>query len=307
MITTRPRPRSRPTTPSCQSAQANLAALEATAVDPGQRPTPGCRRSGDLISEDQPVYSLSNQSVPLLYGSVAAYRAFYVGMSDGADVGQLTHDLIALGYGAGLTQSNHYSAATAAAVERWQTALGLPATGDDPAGPGGLRAGPDPGHLGHARRSAPSAGGGGSGGGGGGTVLTATSTTPVVTVALEVTQEYLVKPGDAVTVVLPDGTTTVGGRVETVGNVATCPGGSGSGTGTGGSADQSPCSSSGGSDNSTPDGHGHRQPWTHPARGHPGPGPGERRHHHRSGPTTCWPCRSTPCWPLRAAGSASRS
>ena len=54
---------------------------------------------------------------------------FYVGMSDGADVGQLTHDLIALGYGAGLTQSNHYSSATAAAVERWQTALGLPATG----------------------------------------------------------------------------------------------------------------------------------------------------------------------------------
>ncbi len=67
--------------------------------------------------------------MPLLYGSFAAYRAFYVGMSDGADVGQLTHDLIALGYGAGLTQSDHYSSATAAAVERWQTALGLPATG----------------------------------------------------------------------------------------------------------------------------------------------------------------------------------
>ena len=51
-------------------------------------------------------------------------------MSDGADVGELTHDLIALGYGAGLTQSNHYSSATAAAVERWQSALGLPATGE---------------------------------------------------------------------------------------------------------------------------------------------------------------------------------
>ena len=72
--------------------------------------------------------------MPLLYGSVAAYRAFYVGMSDGADVGELTHDLIALGYGDGLAQSDHYSTATAAAVERWQRALGLPVTGRDPAG-----------------------------------------------------------------------------------------------------------------------------------------------------------------------------
>ena len=80
-------------------------------------------------------------------------------------------------------------------------------------------------------------------------MLTATSTTPVVTVDLDVTQEYLVKPGDAVSVVLPDGTSTVRGHVETVGTVATCPGGGGTGTGTGGgtggggSAGQSPCSS----------------------------------------------------------------
>ena len=85
---------------------------------------------GDVISQDQSVYSVSNEPVPLLYGSIAAYRAFSVGMSDGADVGELTQDLIALGYGAGLTQSNHYSSATATAVERWQRPLGLPATGE---------------------------------------------------------------------------------------------------------------------------------------------------------------------------------
>ena len=84
-------------------------------------------------------------------------------------------------------------------------------------------------------------------------MLDATSTTPVVTVDLEVTQEYLVKPGDAVTVVLPDGSSTVGGRVETVGNVATCPGGSGAGTGSGGSsADQSPVLRPAAAGNSTP-------------------------------------------------------
>jgi len=94
---------------------------------------------------------------------------------------------------------------------------------------------------------------GGSGSGGGGTVLTATSTTPMVTVDLEVTQEYLVKPGDAVSVVLPDGVTTVGGRVESVGDVAVCPGGGGSGTGNGsGVADQSPCQASGSGNSSTP-------------------------------------------------------
>ena len=48
-------------------------------------------------------------------------------------------------------------------------------------------------------------------------------------------------------IVLPDGTSTVGGHIETVGTVATCPGGSGIGAGGGasGSAGQSPCESSG--------------------------------------------------------------
>jgi hypothetical protein len=232
-----------------QQAQANLTNLEATEAASGGTYT-WLPKVGGIIKEDQPVYSVSNEPVPLLYGSVAAYRAFYVGMSDGADVGQLTHDLIALGYGSGLAQSNHYSSATATAVQRWQTALGLPATGDIVLGqvvfePGPIRVTTVTPSVGA------SAGGGGSGSGGGGTVLTATSTTPIVTVDLDVTREYLLKPGDGVSVVLPDGTTTVGGRVQTVGNVATCPGGSGTGTG-GSSADQSPCSSSGNNNNSTP-------------------------------------------------------
>jgi hypothetical protein len=197
---------------------------------------------GQVIKQDQPLYSVSNQPVPLLYGAIPAYRAFTAGMSDGPDVGQLTRNLIALGYGAGLTQSNHYSSATAAAVERWQRALDLSATGQIPFGgvyfePGPIR----------VASVAPSPGTPVQGAGS--TVLTATSPTPVVSVDLDVSQEYLVKPGDAVTVVLPDGTTTVGGRIETVGTVATCPGGGGTGTGAGGS---SPCESSGSGNASTP-------------------------------------------------------
>jgi Putative peptidoglycan binding domain len=233
-----------------QQAQANLANLEATEVGSGTTYT-WLPKVGDLITEGHAVYDLNGQPVPLMYGSLAAYRAFRVGMADGSDVGQLTHDLIALGFGAGLTQSDHYSSATAAAVQRWQTALGLPPTGTVLLGQ--LVFEPGPIRVTSVTPAVGASAGGGSGGSGGGTVLDATSTTPVVTVDLDVTQEYLVKPGDAVTVVLPNGTTTVGGHVETVGNVATCPGGSGSGTGNGSSsADQSPCSSSGSNNDSTP-------------------------------------------------------
>src|ERR1700677_977465 len=102
-------------------------------------------------------------------------------MADGADVGELTADLIGLGYGAGLTQGNHYSSTTASAVGRWQGALGLPATGEVLLGqvvfePGPIRVTSVTPSVGS------SVGGGGSGASGGGgaggdTVLSATSTT----------------------------------------------------------------------------------------------------------------------------------
>jgi hypothetical protein len=242
-----------------QADQATLASLLPTAVNPGTTYT-WLPQTGAVIRQDQRVYSVSNEPVPLLYGAIAAYRAFYAGMSDGGDVGELTRDLIALGYGGGLTQSDHYSQATAAATERWQRALGLPATGQVLLGEVVFEPGPIRVTSVTASPGASTGGGGGSGassgsGSGGGSVLTATGTAPVVTVDLPVTQEYLVKPGDAVSVVLPDGTTTVGGHVESVGTVATCPGGTGTGTG-GAGGGNSPCSgagSNGGSgSNSTP-------------------------------------------------------
>lgn len=242
-----------------QADEATLASARQDATNPGTTYT-ALPSVGEVIKEDQAVYSVSNQAVPLLYGSVAAYRAFYLGMSDGADVGELTADLIALGYGAGLAQSNHYSPATATAVEHWQSALFLPSTGEIQLGevvfePGPIRVTAVTPSVGST------VGGGGAGaasggGGGGGSVLTATSTTPIVTVDLDVSQEYLVKPGDAVSVVLPDGTSSVGGHIQTVGSVATCPsGGTGSGAGAqsgSSSASTSTCSSGGSGTNSGP-------------------------------------------------------
>jgi hypothetical protein len=241
-----------------QGDQATLAMAQASAQNPGTTYT-ALPSVGDVIKEDRSVYSVSDEAVPLLYGSVTVYRAFSVGMSDGADVGELTQDLVTLGYGAGLTQSNHYSSATAAAVERWKNALGMPATGEILLGSVVFEPGPI--RVTSVTPSIGSAVGGGGGGasadGGGGTVLTATSTTPVVTVDLDVSQEYLVKPGDAVSIVLPSGTSTVGGRIESVGDVATCPSGSGTGSGTGAqsgssSASTSTCSSGGGGTSSDP-------------------------------------------------------
>jgi hypothetical protein len=243
--------------------QATLASLQASAINSGTTFT-ALPKEGDVIKQDQSVYALNDESVPLLYGSNVAYRAFYVGMSDGSDVGELTADLIALGFGAGLSQSNHYSAATAAAVGRWQDALGLPDTGEILLGavvfePGPIRVtsvtasvGGSVGGGGGA--GAASAGGNGTGGA---EVLTATSTTPIVTVELDVSQQYLVRQGDAVSIVLPNGTSTVGGQIQSVGSVASCPNGSGSGSAAGAdtgsaTATQSTCSSSGSSSSSSP-------------------------------------------------------
>jgi hypothetical protein len=73
---------------------------------------------GDVVRQGQRVYSVNDEPVPLLYGAIPAYRTFSAGMSDGADVAELTRDLIAAGYGGGLSPSNHYSSATVAAVQR---------------------------------------------------------------------------------------------------------------------------------------------------------------------------------------------
>jgi hypothetical protein len=247
--------------------RATLATDRESAVNPGTAYT-WLPAAGAVIRQDQRVYAVSGVPVPLLYGSVAAYRAFYVGMSDGGDVAELTRDLIALGYGSGLAQSDHYSAATAAAVDRWQKSLGLPMTGEILLGevvfePGPIRVTSVMPSVGASVGGGGGSGAGAGGGGGGGGVLTATGITQVVTVDLPVTQEYLVKAGQAVSVVLPDGTSTVRGRVKSVGSVATCPGGGGTGTATGGNTGstgggggQSPCSSAGsnggGGSNSSP-------------------------------------------------------
>jgi hypothetical protein len=135
--------------------------------------------------------------------------------------------LIALGFGAGLSQSNHFSSAAAAAVERWQSAVDLPATGEILLGEVQFEPGPI-----RVTSVTPSVGesvGGGGGSGAGGTVLTATSITRQVSIALDSSDQSEVAVGDKVTITLPNNENTPG-IISSIGTVATTPSGGGSPT-----------------------------------------------------------------------------
>jgi multidrug efflux pump subunit AcrA (membrane-fusion protein) len=200
-----------------QNAQTNLAQVQSTAANPGTTYTalPGL---GQVISQGQQIYAINGKPVPLFYGTATLWRAFTPAMDDGPDVGELNQNLIALGFGGGLTQSNHFSQATVDAIKRWQASLALPQTGTVRLGEVVFEPGPIRVSSLHA-----TLGGGVSPG----PVLDATSTNRVVTVSLSVSQEYLVHAGDAVTVVLPDGKSTATGHVRDISSVATTPSGGG--------------------------------------------------------------------------------
>lgn len=173
--------------------------------------------AGATIRRGQALYEVDGTPVILFYGARPEWRALSAGVAAGRDVAQLDRNLIALGYGAGLAVSDYFTSATAYAVERWQAARGLLVTGTVPLGqiayaPGPLRVTavtPVPG-------AAPQPGA---------NVLTATSPTPAVIAQVPVSQEYLVKAGDDVTVTLPDGVTTTPGIVTSVSSVASAGGG----------------------------------------------------------------------------------
>jgi Putative peptidoglycan binding domain len=179
----------------------------------------GLPPAGRVIRQGQVLYRVDNGTpVFLLYGTVPAWRALSEGLT-GADVAQLNRDLVALGYAAGAqlgpaSGGDYFSAETAYALEKLQAHLGLTVTGTLPAGqavflPSALQV-----TTVNASLGSPASG----------TVLTATSTTPVVTIALNAAQQTEVHDGDHVTITLPDGRTTPG----VVTSVAAVASGSGS-------------------------------------------------------------------------------
>jgi len=163
---------------------------------------------GATVNRGQPVYRVDDHPVPLLYGTLPFYRPLADGVS-GADVKEFEQNLSALGY-TGFTVDDDYTSGTAAAVRKWQKALGLTGTGTvDPAqvalAPAAIRVA----EL-HAA----------AGGSAGGPLLDYTGTTRTVSVDLDVAKQGLVHAGVAATVTLPGGA-TVDGTVASIGTVAT--------------------------------------------------------------------------------------
>ncbi|MGH9277260.1 MAG: peptidoglycan-binding protein, partial [Acidimicrobiales bacterium] len=167
---------------------------------------------GAVIERGQSVYSVDNRPVLLLYGDVPAWRAMSQG-ADGPDVAQLEANLVALGFAtdAELGPDTTFTAATTAAVKRWQKANGLDQTGTIE--PGRIVFLPDATRVAEvkAQRGGPA--------GPGSPVFTGTSASRVVQVDLDATKQAWAKAGDKVDVKLPSGTTTAG-TIASVGNVA---------------------------------------------------------------------------------------
>jgi len=170
--------------------------------------------AGRVIGQGQVLYRVDNGvPVVLLYGPVPAWRALDEGLA-GADVSQLNHDLVALGYASGPDISvlgwDYFSWETQDGVQRMESALGLSSPpGSLPLGsvvfePGALRVSDVLGSLGDP---------------GAGPVLGATSDRHLVTIPLSTAQESEVAVGNSVTVTLPDGASTAG-KVSSVGTVA---------------------------------------------------------------------------------------
>jgi peptidoglycan hydrolase-like protein with peptidoglycan-binding domain len=177
--------------------------------------------AGQVIRRGQALYRIDGQSVTLLYGSVPAWRSFLPGMTGGADVRELNENLIALGFDPDhqipdrhIAGADQFGWATAAAIELWQRAHGMPVTGSIPIGEVVFLPGP----LLVSTESASTGGPAATGA----QVLGGTSTTPSVLVSLT-PGGPAARRGDSVLVTLPDGTTTVPGTVASVGRVATVP------------------------------------------------------------------------------------
>jgi hypothetical protein len=170
-----------------------------------------------VIRQGQLLYRVDNGTpVVLLYGPVPAWRMLDEGLT-GADVTQLNHDLVALGYASSSDISalgwDYFSWQTAHGVQRLESALGVSSP------PGSLPLGsvvfePEAIRVTNVLGSL--------GGPGAGPVLAATSDRHVVTVPLSTAQETEVAVGDPVTVTLPDGAGTPG-KISSVGSVASGP------------------------------------------------------------------------------------
>jgi peptidoglycan hydrolase-like protein with peptidoglycan-binding domain len=153
---------------------------------------------GTLVDRGEALYELDGQKVPLLLGDRPVWRPLAEGAAAGPDIRQLEENLVALGHATAknLDVDDTWTAATTAAVKRWQKARGVTETGALALGdavflPSAVKVASHSATLG---TDAPP----------GGEVLKATPATQVVSVDLDAGRAGLLETGDAVEVELPD-------------------------------------------------------------------------------------------------------
>jgi peptidoglycan hydrolase-like protein with peptidoglycan-binding domain len=171
-------------------------------------------QAGTLIRRGGTLLAVDNRPVQLFYGPRPAWRDLSTGVDDGPDVLELEQNLVALGYDPDhdITVDSHFTWATAAAVKRWQDALGLDQTGRFTTNMPAV-------FLPWAARVKTLSATVGGNAAPGAPAMEVTSGVHQVTVDLDVSEQGYVKAGDRVDVVMPDGR-HIGGRISDVGRVA---------------------------------------------------------------------------------------
>jgi hypothetical protein len=174
-------------------------------------------RPGETVGRGGVLYRVADTPVRLLLGTVPVYRDLRSGMSDGPDVHQLERNLVAMGFDPHrrITVDRHFSAATAAAIRRWEASWGrkrYQRTGRLSQGqvvflPTALRVTQVQARVGAAVEPTT-------------TVLTGTSTNRAVIAELDTAERSNVRVGARVEVSLPD-IDPLPGRVAEIGQVAT--------------------------------------------------------------------------------------
>lgn len=176
--------------------------------------------SGTALTQGDVLYRTGTDIAYLMHGSLPAWRTFEAGMDKGEDVLQLETLLRDMGY-FDYEPDDRFNWYTTNAIMKWQKAVGLPQTGTIPLGqmvftPGDLRVGTVTARVGDS--IAP-----------GTELYDVTSTTQVVNADIKLSDQRLAVVDTAVTIRLPDSSTTTG-TITSVGTPVEKSSDSGSGS-----------------------------------------------------------------------------